>query len=165
MNTAYTIIGTHAGETIDKIFDRKINDINTVGHTYWLFHSSKVSKDVLTKLVPTKIMFLLPKIIGSAKPTKSSTTGNRFISFTNNSEISFNPLLSPVTGKISNKSIAFKLSNITLISDPYKLYLPNNVTFNQFAGTIISTDSNISSINYRYCVGCGDIIDCGYVRL
>lgn len=165
MNTAYTIIGTHAGETIDKIFDRKINDINTIGHTYWLFHSSKISKDVFNKLVPIKLMFLLPKIIGGAKPTKSSTIGNKFISFTDNSETLFNPLISPVTGKISNKSIAFKLSNITLIPDTYKLYLPTDVIFNQFAGTIISTTSNVSDINYRYCVGYGDIIDCGYVRL
>jgi len=46
-----SIVGTHAGETFNDIFNRKNNDITKNGKTIWLVLSSQVSPGIIQKFI------------------------------------------------------------------------------------------------------------------
>ena len=77
MNTEkriFTIVGPHAQETKNSIFDRKIKDIEKVGETFWVI--KKISNKSLEEVQEfcekgkVKIYFISPSTKGAAKDTK-----------------------------------------------------------------------------------------------
>lgn len=167
MYSIATIIGSHAGEEIGNIFNRKINDITNYRHTYWLFHSNKVTKDKFKLVVPKKIYFLQSKTKNGAKPTKRAQVAKYFSSYTHGTIQPIDLNLSPVTGKLSKVTKALKLSKIDL-RDPFEFYFDKSlIKFNQFAGTHIFEEvENVKGIqnkDYRICIGIGIVDDLGTV--
>ena len=85
MNTEkriFTIVGPHAGQTENSIFDRKIKDIEKVGETFWVI--KKISYKSLEEVQgfcengKVKIYFISPSIKGAAKDTKNTSENNEY---------------------------------------------------------------------------------------
>lgn len=70
-----TIVGEHAGESLDEIFQRKRKDIDQYGYTYWLFKSHSARPEVVQQLAKNnkenlKCYFIHASTKSGARPTK-----------------------------------------------------------------------------------------------
>jgi hypothetical protein len=121
-NYLISVIGPHAGETMEEIFKRKIDDIKRVGYTYWLQKSYKATPNNILSFLennsPVTCLFLNPKSKGGVNPTKVSQQASRY-SLDNLSWIPLNEDVSPVTGKLPASALVF--SNINLVSETIDL--------------------------------------------
>jgi hypothetical protein len=67
-----SVIGSHAGEGIDAIFERKKADIEQIGKTFWLVRSPKAQPGQvqgICRTAPAYTMFIEPSTKGGARPT------------------------------------------------------------------------------------------------
>ena len=70
-----SVVGTHAGETLAQILDRKREEIKKAGKTFWLYKSHSAKPSAVQKLAnsnpkETVCLFIHPSTDGGAKPTK-----------------------------------------------------------------------------------------------
>ncbi len=110
-----SVMGDHAGEDVDTIFDRKTNDINRVGKTFWLMKSPKARPAQVQKICepsPLCIFFVEPATKGGARPT---TTGDAAKEYSSDGQL-WHPIpegLSPVTGKLDKGAAALVFDVMT----------------------------------------------------
>jgi len=98
-----SVMGDHAGEGADAIFDRKKADIANIGVTFWLMRSPKAQPpqvQEICKMSPTYTIFVEPATKGGARPTTEEDAAKEYSA---NRVAWFQPPngLSPVTGKLA----------------------------------------------------------------
>jgi len=70
-----SVMGDHAGEGVDAIFDRKAADLGRIGKTFWLMRSPKARPaqvQEICKTIPAYTIFVEPATKGGARPTTVS---------------------------------------------------------------------------------------------
>ena len=98
-----SVMGDHAGEGVDEIFERKYSDIKRTGKTFWLLKSPKARPVQVHKLCtppPTYTIFVEPSSKGGARPT---TRDDAVREYSEDGKI-WHRLpegISPVTGKLA----------------------------------------------------------------
>jgi len=127
LNEKYVIIsvmGPHAGESEDKIFKRKIEDVNKIGLTFWLIKSYQSKpkrvqcfcKKAKTENKDVFCIFVEASSRGGATPTKTASSAKSY----SKDEITWNNLptgLTPVTGKIDRSTYALVFNQLELVHD------------------------------------------------
>jgi len=116
-----SVIGPHAGENESQIFNRKINDIEISGKTFWLIKSRKAKPDMVqTICLQAKkenkevfCIFIEPSSVGRSVPTKISNSAKMF-SFDKQKWFEIPKNISPVTGKIDNSAYALIFNELML---------------------------------------------------
>lgn len=71
-----SVMGDHAGEGIDAIFERKTADIEHIGKTFWLMRSPKARPaqvQGICKTIPSHTIFVEPATKGGARPPQQRT--------------------------------------------------------------------------------------------
>lgn len=97
-----SVMGDHAGEGVDEIFDRKISDIERTGKTFWLMKSQKAQPAQVKEIcrpIPAYTIFVEPATKGGARPTTRQDVAREY---SDDGELWY-PLpegISPVTGKL-----------------------------------------------------------------
>ena len=119
-----SVIGSHAGESKNEIFGRKIQDINRTGFTFWLMKSYKAKPEWIRNLCLRAksentncfSVFIEPSSKSSAIPTKLTFPAKEY----SKDKISWIGLprdLSPVTGKLPAYGLVLdnlELTNTTI---------------------------------------------------
>jgi hypothetical protein len=108
-----SVIGSHAGEGIEAIFERKKADIEQTGRTFWLVRSPKAKPaqvQGICRTTPTYTMFIEPSTRGGARPTTEEHGAKEY---SENRVVwhQFPKDLGPVTGKLDNgaKALVFDM--------------------------------------------------------
>lgn len=110
-----SVIGEHAGEDPDGIFNRKTADIERLGATYWIIRSPKAQPMQVQKICttfPAYTIFVEPATKGGARPT---TVQDEAEEYSDNRE-SWHQLpegLGPVTGKLDTGATALVFDMMT----------------------------------------------------
>jgi hypothetical protein len=97
-----SVMGDHAGEGADAIFDRKKSDIERTGVTFWLMRSPKSRPSQVQEICrpfPAYTIFVEPATKGGARTTAEEDAAREY----SEDRVSWRKLpigLSPVTGKI-----------------------------------------------------------------
>jgi len=110
-----SVIGDHAGEGVDVIFNRKIADIERTGKTFWLMKSPKarpVQVQDICKPTPAYTIFVEPATKGGARPT----TGNEAAKEQSVDKKIWHRLpegISSVTGKLDSGAAALVFDMMT----------------------------------------------------
>ena len=76
-----SVMGEHAGESVQTIFERKAADIQRIGKTFWLIRSPKARPDQIRevcKSIPSYGIFVEPASKGGARPTSDSFAAKEF---------------------------------------------------------------------------------------
>jgi hypothetical protein len=103
-----SVMGEHAGEGVDAIFERKKADIERIGKTFWLMRSPKarpVQIHEVCKTIPAYTIFIEPATKGGARPTTEQCAAKEY----SDDALTWHRFpkgLSPVTGKLDNGATA-----------------------------------------------------------
>jgi hypothetical protein len=103
-----SVMGEHAGEGVDAIFKRKIDDIERIGKTFWLMRSPKARPEQvhrICKTTPAYAIFIEPATEGSARPTTVEDASREY----SQDKVLWHLLpegISPVTGKLDANATA-----------------------------------------------------------
>jgi len=103
-----SVMGDHAGESVDAIFNRKIADIERTGRTFWLMKSPKARPaqvQDICKLSPAYTIFVEPATKGGARPTIIDEAAREY-SVDKKVWYRLPESISPVTGKLDSGSAA-----------------------------------------------------------
>ncbi len=110
-----SVMGDHAGEGGDAIFDRKKADIERMGKTFWLIRSPKgrpAQVQWICKTIPAYTIFVEPATKGGARPTTEEDAAKEY----SDDGVLWHRLskgLSPVTGKLDKGAIALVFDMMT----------------------------------------------------
>jgi hypothetical protein len=110
-----SVMGDHAGESCDVIFDRKKSDIERLGVTYWLMRSPKARPaqvQGICRAHPAYTIFIEPATKGGARPTTKEDVGKEY----SVDGVLWQQLpegLSPVTGKLDASATALVFDLMT----------------------------------------------------
>jgi hypothetical protein len=110
-----SVIGDHAGEGADAIFDRKKTDIERMGVTFWLMRSPKAQPPQvqgICRIFPAYTIFVEPATKGGARPTTEEKSAIDYSA----DKVLWRQLpksLSPVTGKLDTNSTALVFDILT----------------------------------------------------
>lgn len=110
-----SVMGAHAGEGVDVIFNRKIADIERTGETFWLMRSPKASPIQVQKICkssPVYTIFVEPASKGGARPTTKNEAAREHSA---DKKIWFQlpKGVGPVTGKIDSSATALVFDMMT----------------------------------------------------
>jgi hypothetical protein len=114
-NCVVSVMGDHAGEGADEIFNRKIADINRLGKTFWLMRSSKARPAQVQGMcttIPAYTIFVEPSTKGGARPTTVEDPAKEY----SDDRVLWHRLpegLSPVTGKLDAGATALVFDMMT----------------------------------------------------
>lgn len=114
-NCVISVMGDHAGEGADEIFNRKKVDIHRVGKTFWLTRSSKARPAQVKGMcatVPAFTFFVEPAIKGGARPTIAEDAAKEY----SDDRVLWHRLpegLSPVTRKLDSGATALVFDMMT----------------------------------------------------
>jgi hypothetical protein len=114
-NCVVSVVGDHAGECANEIFNRKIDDINRLGKTFWLMRSSKARPAQVQGMcaaIPAYTIFVEPATKGGARPTKAEAAAKEY----SDDRVLWHRLpesLSPVTGKLDAGATALVFDMMT----------------------------------------------------
>jgi len=114
-NCVVSVMGDHAGEGPDEIFNRKKADINRLARTFWLMRSSKAWPSQVQEMcstIPAYTIFIEPAIKGGARPTMAENVAKEF----SDDRVLWHRLpegLSPVTGKLDAVATALVFDMMT----------------------------------------------------
>lgn len=119
-----SVVGTHAGETLDNIFKRKKKEIEKVGHALWLYKSHSAKPDVIQKLAKfgkndLECFFISASSKSGARPTKEQHISGYFS--VNKKRWQLMPKGTLVTGS-SKSAFALVLKRIDLINRDIDLW-------------------------------------------
>ena len=110
-----SVMGDHAGEGVNAIFNRKKADIDRTGRTFWLMRSPKARpthvQGICSK-VPAYTIFVEPATAGGARPTKEEDAAKEY----SDDRVLWHPIpkgLSPVTGKLDTAATALVFDMLT----------------------------------------------------
>jgi hypothetical protein len=110
-----SVMGDHAGEGPDAIFERKMADIKRIGKTFWLIRSPKARPAKVQGICNTNrryTIFIEPASKGGARPTTEEVAAREY----SHDGVSWQQLpkgLSPVTGKLDTGAIALVFDTMT----------------------------------------------------
>jgi hypothetical protein len=110
-----SVIGDHAGEGTDTIFDRKKADIERTGVTFWLMRSPKARPQQVQGIcrpLPAYAIFVEPATKGGARPTTEEDAAKEY----SEDRVLWRILskdLSPVTGKLDAGATALVFDMMT----------------------------------------------------
>jgi hypothetical protein len=110
-----SVMGSHAGECADVIFDRKKSDILAAGMAFWLIRSPKARPAHVQKMCSTSpgyTIFVEPSTKGGARPTIESKPAKEF----SHDRIIWQRLpigIGPVTGKLDRGATALVFETLT----------------------------------------------------
>jgi ribosomal protein S15P/S13E len=118
-----SIVGTHAGEGIEKIIKRKQEEIKIAGKSFWLIISNeakveqiqKMCKEAFNEGITPYCIFISPKQINGAKATKISDLALSY-SIDGKTYLKI-PKGIKVTGKIQKNTTGMVFEDIVAISD------------------------------------------------
>ena len=124
-----SVIGMSAGETKEKILERKIKDINKIGFTFWVYKSNQASpktvqdfcKKAKTENKKVFCIFIEPSTPNGTRPTKINLSAKEF-STDNKKWKKLPPKLGPVTGAINRNVYALKFGKIEKINSSINLW-------------------------------------------
>ena len=114
-NCVVSVMGDHAGEGADEIFNRKKADINRLGKTFWLMRSSKARPAQVQGMcatIPAYTIFVEPATKGGARPTTAEDAAKEY----SDDRVLWHRLpegLSPVTGKLDAGATALVFDMMT----------------------------------------------------
>jgi hypothetical protein len=114
-----SVMGAHAGEDADEIFNRKIDDITKVNRTFWLIKSPKAKPEVVQKMCQlgfAYVLFVEPATKGGARPAITNQKASTF----SEDGLIWNQLptgLSPVTGKLDSQAYALVFDKLSQIDE------------------------------------------------
>lgn len=120
-NFIISVIGPHAGEDIDSIFTRKINDIKKCNYTYWICKSRAISPEIITAFQafnnPFELFIIFIKTANNSlgKDTNISDKAQYFKE--EDQWVSLDQKLSPLTGKMPTNG--FKLGEINVVKEKW----------------------------------------------
>lgn len=125
-----SIMGPHAGEAENEIFQRKISDIKAIGRTFWLHKSYSAKPDMVQEICKKAqneghdvlCIFIEASQSAAATQTKTADHANEFSS-DNTSWSKFSKRLSPVTGKIDSGAYALVFDALRIEHGELKLDL------------------------------------------
>lgn len=109
MTTIFSLIGPHAGESLDDILQRKIKDCECVGHTLWAYRSSHCTPGHFSLYRPNHVYFVCPTTKHGAKPTKQAFP-IEVVRWSDGQQEIISSTLSPVTG--SSRCSLLKIANL-----------------------------------------------------
>ena len=161
-SVVFSLVGPHAGQSLEEIFERKIKDCEVLKETFWVYQSSCCTKGLFDTHKPSEILFISASKPGAAKQTKSSTLAQQF--FKNKQWFGFNKDLSPVTGRIHSKSTAFQLTNLRMVNETIDFNDYTDITtnkplrFSQFCSTTIGAMSENNTEESRLRTICAKAI-------
>lgn len=124
-----SVIGTHANESEEEIFRRKVIDIENIGLTFWLQKSRKATPKMVQMICsasesenkPRYCLFIESATKGGAVPTKESDKAKEY----SKDGINWRKIpdgLSPVTGKIDVNAYALILNRLDMVNDIIDLW-------------------------------------------
>lgn len=126
-----SVMGAHAGEQADEIFNRKIKDIRKINRTFWLMKSPKAKPEIVQKMCSPSTafaVFIKPATKNGARP---ATREQQATIFSENG-LTWNPLpkgLGPVTGKLDCKVYALIFDQMETIHESTEIDLWNYADF------------------------------------
>lgn len=117
-----SVMGPHAGESEDEIFQRKIGDIKKIGHTFWLIKSFQAKPNMVQQIcqiakkenIEVYCDFIEASSREGATPTKEASSAESFSADGKRWE-DFPKGLSPVTGKIDRNAYALVFNQLELV--------------------------------------------------
>ena len=152
MKKILSIVGVHASETPEKIFDRKIQDIEKSGQTFWIMRSNLANPKIVQKFCEdenVEIYFIAPATV--AQPTK---VGKKY-SFYSKDKINWQSLpkeISDVTGS-GYGLVLDKLNIVENKEIDLNQYVENQnklvLKFSNVAGTLCCLEKDMSQHPYR----------------
>jgi hypothetical protein len=104
-----SVMGAHAGEGVDVIFERKMADVDATGLTFWVAKSPKARPAQVRSLCAARagyVIFLEAATPSGARPTVTSDPASEY----STDQVNWLPLpagIGPVTGKMDNSATAF----------------------------------------------------------
>lgn len=124
-----SVIGTHAGESTEQIFKRKVDDISNVGKTFWLIHSYKAKPAMVQSLCveaesqnqDALAIFVEASSAMGAVPTRTTERAGTYSKDSTHWEI-LPENLSPVTGKIDTGAFALVFNQLELANGDLDLW-------------------------------------------
>ena len=157
-NIVFSLVGPHAGQSLEEIFERKIKDCENLNQTFWVYHSHRCTKNIFDIRKPSEVWFISASKPGAAKQTKSSTVAQQF--FKDDQWFEFDKDLSPVTGRIHSKATAFQLTNLRMVQETINfnnyidLITNKQLRFSQFCSTTIGSETQNDSTEHRPRIIC-----------
>lgn len=117
-----SIIGPHAGEPSEEIFERKIEDTEKVGKTFWVINSHQAKPEIVQNFCKQALeeqemahcMFVTPSSKGGAKKTSTSEEAKKY---SKNGEKwkGFPEKLSRVTGRLKKSTCGLVFNDLRLV--------------------------------------------------
>ncbi len=110
-----SVMGDHAGEGVNTIFDRKKADIERLGKTFWLVRSPQARPphvQEICKATPAYTIFIEPATKGGARPTTEEDAAKEY----SDDRVLWHQLpkgLGPVTGKLDTGATALVFDMMT----------------------------------------------------
>jgi hypothetical protein len=110
-----SVMGDHAGEGVNTIFNRKKADIERTGKTLWLMRSPKSRPTHVQRIcttLPAFTIFVEPATKGGARPTKEEDAAKEY----SDDRLLWHTIskgLSPVTGKLDTAATALVFDMMT----------------------------------------------------
>lgn len=110
-----SVMGSHAGEDADVIFDRKKSDIGVADMAFWLIRSPKARPDQaqqMCSILPGYTIFIEPSTKGGARPTTEAKAAKEY----SRDRILWQRLpigIGPVTGKLDSGATALVFETLT----------------------------------------------------
>jgi len=177
-----SVMGDHAGESVNAIFDRKKADVERNGKTFWLMRSPKARPpqvQEICKTIPAYTIFIEPATKGGARPTIAEDSAKEY----SDDRVLWHRLpngLSPLTGKLDTAATALVFDMLTT-SVTGKLDLWDYGQFSDFhkplrfilgCSTVCAirrnTESHPEKMKSRYCgiVAVARLVDpyCVWIR-
>jgi hypothetical protein len=117
----FSVMGPHAGEDCDTIFERKIADIRNAGRTFWVVRSHRAKPDMIQTIGATVCgqsgeplcAFLAPSTLGGAVPTKTSAAASEY-SANRSTWHALPARITPVTGQMTANTCALVFDQLRL---------------------------------------------------
>jgi hypothetical protein len=122
-----SVMGSHAGETEDEIFRRKMADIASCKKTFWLTHSVTAKPEFIQEVCTHALRYqsyVNCIFITARKPTQDTISTARAIAFSRDKQEweRFPSSLSPVTGKIDAGASALVFDGLDFASGKLDLW-------------------------------------------
>ncbi len=114
-----SVIGPHAGETMFQIYERKIQDIGTVGKTFWHISCDKAIFEKINELcVANKDLYIIFIAPGGRNGSRPATTETAASGYTVNDKFfPFPKKMSPVTGQVGGTTAALVFDELQLVDE------------------------------------------------
>lgn len=110
-----SVMGDHAGESVDAIFHRKVTDIERAKKTFWVMKSLKARPAQVQSLcerTPAYTIFVEPATKGGARPTTREDAAKQYSEDGQMWHL-LSEGISPVTGKIDASAAALVFDMMT----------------------------------------------------